>query len=266
MNHRYAQRFDEARKRGRSALIPFAVIGLNGDESFIRWIDMLIDNGADALELGIPFSDPVADGPVIQKASAQALAQGITIRRAFSLIDKVRARHPSIPIGLLVYANLVVAGGIDAFYQNAQKSGVDSVLIADVPVHMGKAFEAAAQKFGISPIYIATSDCDSERLSAIGHHSNAFVYMVSRPGVTGTDLRPALSRFDFTRIRRHIDVPIVIGFGIDGPEAARQAAEMGFDGVVVGTALVKHQLADDVVECQTLMQALAQAVVRSQRD
>ncbi|MGL5673707.1 MAG: tryptophan synthase subunit alpha, partial [Plesiomonas shigelloides] len=158
---RYQTLFQTLGERHEGAFVPFVTLGDPNREQSLAIIDTLIAAGADALELGFPFSDPSADGPTIQGASLRALQSGITPTQCFAMLSEIRARHPQIPIGLLMYANLVYARGIDAFYAACVQSGVDSVLIADVPVEESLPFRVAAQAHSIETIFICPPNANS---------------------------------------------------------------------------------------------------------
>ena len=164
---RYEQMFSRLTAANQGAFVPFVTLGDPTAELSFDIIKTLVDNGADALELGIPFSDPIADGPTIQGANIRALAAGVTPADAFAIIAKVRAYAPDLPIGLLLYSNLVMARGISHFYQQAKAAGVDSVLIADVPLIESLRFRQAALAEDIAPIFIATPNATDETLQEL---------------------------------------------------------------------------------------------------
>ncbi|MDN6832504.1 MAG: tryptophan synthase subunit alpha, partial [Enterobacterales bacterium] len=151
---RYQQLFAELKTRNEGAFVPFVTLGDPTPALSLEIVNTLIDAGADALELGIPFSDPLADGPTIQDATLRAFAAGVTPTLCFELLAEIRKKHPQIPIGLLMYANLVFHNGIDEFYQRCAEVGVDSVLVADVPIEESMPFRQAALRHGIAPIFI----------------------------------------------------------------------------------------------------------------
>ncbi|OEE39205.1 tryptophan synthase subunit alpha, partial [Vibrio anguillarum] len=159
---RYQTLFQRLADNNQGAFVPFVTIGDPDPEQSLRIMQTLVEAGADALELGIPFSDPLADGPTIQGANIRALDAGTTPDICFELITKIRAQYPDLPIGLLMYANLVYSRGIENFYQRCKNAGVDSVLIADVPTNESREFVAAADKYGIQPIFIAPPTASDE--------------------------------------------------------------------------------------------------------
>ncbi len=158
---RYESLFAQLKERKEGAFVPFVTLGDPGIEQSLKIIDTLIEAGADALELGIPFSDPLADGPTIQNATLRAFAAGVTPAQCFEMLALIRQKHPTIPIGLLMYANLVFNKGIDEFYAQCEKVGVDSVLVADVPVEESAPFRQAALRHNVAPIFICPPNADS---------------------------------------------------------------------------------------------------------
>jgi tryptophan synthase alpha chain len=193
------------------------------------------------IEVGIPFSDPIADGPVIQAAAVRALANGTTPADCFALLAAFRARHPGIPVGILTYANLVLARGRDDFYARAAAAGVDSVLVADVPLLEAAPYAEAARGHGIDPVLIAAANTPAQRLREIGRLGGGYTYCVARAGVTGTDQE---ARFDhqamLDALREAGAPPAVFGFGISRPAQVRAALAAGAAGVISGSAIVER--------------------------
>lgn len=253
---RYQQMFTRLNAESRGAFVPFVTIGDPSAELSFDIIKTLIDAGADALELGIPFSDPIADGPTIQSANIRAMAAGVTPAMCFDIISRIRAYHPTIPIGLLLYSNLVMAKGIDNFYQQAAQAGVDSVLIADVPLHESKLFRQSAIKHDIAPIFIVPPNVEDDDLRQIASYGRGYTYLLSRAGVTGTETVAAMPTSELiSRIRSYNPAPPLLGFGISTPEHVADAIASGAAGAISGSAIVKlieqHQQ-----EPQQLLQAL----------
>ena len=239
MTRRYEKMFIDLKKKNEGAFIPFVVLGDPNPEESEAILGTLIEAGADALELGIPFSDPVADGPVIQAADNRALESGASTDVCLAIIARVREKYRDIPIGLLVYANLVLRGGIDNFYTRSAESGVDSVLVADIPAAASKPFSDAAIKAGIDPVYIVPPNADDEKLPEIAALSKGYTYFLGRLGVTGTDREmetPASSRVEI--LKNAGAPPVVVGFGISRPEHVRAALDAGADGAIAGSAMV----------------------------
>ena len=235
---RYAQMFE--RLGGEGALGAFLMLGDPDLETSAALLDALVAGGADMVEVGIPFSDPVADGPVIQAASVRALAKGVTPADCFALLTHFRSRHPDIPVGLLTYANIVVARGREAFYEAARSAGVDSVLVADAPVMEAEPFAAAARAHGIDPVLIAAPNTPEATLRRVAELGQGYTYCVARAGVTGTETEMALNHGTLLEtLKRHDAPPPVLGFGISRPEHVRAALDAGAAGVISGSAIVK---------------------------
>lgn len=239
-SNRYQNSFTQLANKQQGAFIPFVTIGDPNAEQSFEIIKTLIDNGADALELGIPFSDPSADGLTIQFAAQRALAANINTDTCIEILKKVRAYNANIPIGLLLYANLVFARGIDTFYKDMNAAGVDSVLIADVPIRESKQFRDAAIKHNVAPIFIAPPNASSSTLQQVADLGEGYTYVLSRAGVTGTEVvanMPGKALID-TLTAYNAPAP-VLGFGISTPEHVKQAIENGAKGAISGSAVVK---------------------------
>jgi len=238
---RYSQLFRRLEAQHEGAFVPFLVLGDPDPETSLELIRCLVSNGADALELGLPFSDPVADGPVIQAAGTRALSRGATLDQAWTILAAARSEFPAVPIGLLVYANLVLHRSAESFYRAAAEAGVDSVLVADVPLLESGRLRTFAQARGIAPVLIAPPNADDERLAAVAAQSEGYVYVTSRPGVTGAD--QALQQ-DGARVIRTLraagSAPPLLGFGIAAPDHVRRALELGAAGAISGSAVVQH--------------------------
>jgi tryptophan synthase alpha chain len=236
---RYAAMFERLRTREEGALGAFVMLGDPDPATSAAILDALVEGGADMLEVGIPFSDPVADGPVIQAAAARALQAGVRPADCFTLIRRFRARHPEIPVGILTYANLVLARGLDAFYRSAAEAGADSVLVADVPVMEAPRFVAAARAWRIAPVLIAAANTPTERLRRIASLGGGYTYCVARAGVTGADAEVWFGHRAMLAALREADAPpSVFGFGISRPDHVRAALAAGAAGVISGSAIV----------------------------
>ncbi|MCA1931512.1 tryptophan synthase subunit alpha [Rheinheimera sp.] len=237
---RYQQLFSRLAAAKQGAFVPFVTMGDPGLELSFDIIKTLIDAGADALELGIPFSDPIADGPVIQNANIRALAAGVTPAQCFELIGRIRHYNKDIPIGLLLYSNLVMAKGIDNFYQQAQQAGVDSILIADVPLHESKLFRNAALKHDIAPIFIAPPNITDDSLRELASYGRGYTYLLSRAGVTGTETQAAMPASTLiNQLKEYNAAPTLLGFGISKPEHVKAAIASGAAGAISGSAIVQ---------------------------
>ena len=236
---RYDAMFSRLTAEGAGAFIPFAMLGDPAPAASYTVLASLIAGGADALELGLPFSDPVADGPVIQAAAVRALGAGATLESSWRTIREVRLNHPDLPIGILVYANLVSHRSLEQFYGEAGAAGVDSVLVADLPVSEAAPYCEAARNAGIAPVFIAPPNADAQRLAAIAAKGKGYTYVVTRRGVTGIDreLQHEGSAL-LSKLRELRAAPPVLGFGIATPHQVREAVSSGAAGAISGSAVV----------------------------
>lgn len=236
---RYSAMFARLENDKAGAFGPFVMIGDPDIETSEKIIVQLIESGADALELGIPYSDPIADGPTIQAASIRALDNHVTPGACLELLSRIRSRYPDIPMGLLLYSNLVVAKGIEHFYQHAAECGVDSILVADVPLREATPFLAAAKATGICQILIAPPNATEETLQQIGKHSQGYTYLLGRAGVTGAETAadvPADTLIN--KLTEYQCAPPILGFGISTPEQVATALKAGAAGAISGSATV----------------------------
>lgn len=237
---RYDQLFKRLAANKEGAFVPFVTLGDPSPELSLRVIDALVEGGADALELGIPFSDPLADGPTIQNATLRAFAAGTTTAQCFEMLASVRQKYPDLPIGLLMYANLVFANGIDAFYARCAEAGVDSVLVADVPVEESAPFRQAALRHNVAPIFICPPNASDDLLREIASHGRGYTYLLSRAGVTGAENRASLPLHHLiTKLREYNAAPPLQGFGISEPGQVKEAIASGAAGAISGSAIVK---------------------------
>jgi tryptophan synthase alpha chain len=234
---RIAPAFARARAQNRAAFIAYLCAGDPDFDASLAACRALLRAGVDVLELGVPFSDPLADGPTNQLASQRALAAGMTPARVFELVSRVRESSET-PIVLYVYFNLVFANGVEAFVKAARAAGVDGLLILDLPPEEGGDVAAVCRVQGMDTISLVAPTTVEARLPLIAAAATGFVYYVSREGVTGT--RDSLAEgigAAVGRIRRHTSLPVAVGFGISSRTQVAQAAALA-DGVVVGSALV----------------------------
>ena len=236
---RYAAMFERCAAANEGAFGAFLMLGDPDLETSAVLLDALVEGGADMVELGIPFSDPVADGPVIQAAAKRALGAGVRTQHCLDLITDFRARHADIPIGILTYANIVAARGIATFCGELADAGVDSLLVADVPSLEAAPYAAAAQGAGIDLVMIAAPNTLRHTLSRIAALSSGYTYCVARSGVTGSDAALALDHKALFDGLRAVDAPPpVLGFGISSPDQVREALASGAAGVISGSAIV----------------------------
>jgi len=249
LGKRYTTAFANLAEKKEGAFIPFVTIGDPTKAQSIAVIKTLIDAGADALELGIPFSDPSADGVTIQMAGIRALSAGISTETCLEILAEIRAYAPDMPIGLLLYGNLVFARGIDNFYRDMANAGVDSILIADVPIRESAPFRKSAADNGIAPIFIAPPNACEETLKEVAAFSHGYTYVLSRAGVTGTETKAAMPADNLINtLSTYNAPPPVLGFGISTPEQVKAAIDSGASGAISGSATVKiieQNLGDD---------------------
>ncbi len=234
---RFGKMFEELGKRREGAFIPFVVLGDPGVRVSEKILDVL-SRHADALELGLPFSDPIADGKRIQLADQRALKAGANTDKCFSVLRGLREKNNRIPIGLLVYYNLVLRYGPERFLRKAKKSGADAVLVADLPVEEAQGFRKLCRKNGLDEAFIVAPTTGKERMKKIIGAARGFVYAVSVLGVTGERSNVLESTALLVKkIKKISGIPVCVGFGVSKPGHARKIISMGADGVIVGSAV-----------------------------
>ena len=245
--NRITHRFQELRRAGRKALIPYITAGDPRPELTVPMLHALVAAGADIIELGVPFSDPMADGPVIQKACERALAQGMTPRRVLELVREFRQIDAQTPLVLMGYLNPIERMGHAAFVAAARDAGVDGVLTVDLPPEEAAEPIELMNAAGIAPIFLVAPTSSVERIRRTAQLAQGYLYYVSLKGVTGSAaLNVAEVAEKLATIRACTDLPLGVGFGIKDPPTAAAVARIA-DAVVVGSALVArmHELADD---------------------
>jgi len=257
--NRYEQTFKALKARNEIAFIPFAVAGdptLSISETIFK---TYIDSGADILEIGYPFSDPVADGPVNQRAAIRSVAAGLKHDTFFRLVKKLRV-YSRCPIGILMYANSAHHLGYDTFCRRASDAGIDSLLVADMPPEeSGELFEAM-EKYGLSIVHIVSELTPKDRMRYICDSLTGFVYVVSRLGTTGikSDMSTSVDG-TIARLRSVTNKPLCVGFGISRPAHVRHMKEANADGAIVGSALVKI-VEDNLGNASKMLKLLAKNV------
>ncbi|SKA03488.1 tryptophan synthase subunit alpha [Consotaella salsifontis] len=238
MTRRIEERFKTLKEEGRPALVTFLMAGDPDGETALDIIKALPAAGADLIELGMPFSDPMADGPAIQEAGRRALHGGETLKKTLATVARFRESDPATPLILMGYFNPIYVYGVQAFVDAALKAGVDGLIVVDLPPEMDDELCLPALEKGLSFIRLATPTTDDHRLPAVLKNTSGFVYYVSITGITGS-AAPDAKKVEAAvgRIKGHTDLPVCVGFGV---RTAEQAAEIGkaADGVVVGSALV----------------------------
>ncbi|RMH94981.1 tryptophan synthase subunit alpha [Lysobacter pythonis] len=235
---RLQTRFAELQARGRKALVPFVTAGDPALEATVSVMHALVEAGADVIELGVPFSDPMADGPVIQQASERAIARGAGLGHALAATREFRRRDADTPVVLMGYLNPVEIRGAEAFAREAADCGIDGVLLVDLPPEEAGPFRAAFGAAGIALIWLASPTTEAARLAMLNEIAEGYLYYVSYAGVTGADrLHAGDAGARLASIRVDSPVPVLAGFGIKDAESAAAMAKSA-DGVVVGSALV----------------------------
>ncbi len=244
---RIARRFGELAAAGKRALIPYVVAGDPQRSMTVMLMHKLVSAGADIIELGVPFSDPMAEGPVIQKAHERALANGTSLRDALAMVTEFRERDSETPVLLMGYANPVVAMGYARFADAAGEAGLDALLTVDMPPEEVEELNIELKRVGLDNIFLVAPTTLQQRIEKIAEVATGFVYYVSLKGVTGAghiDIEDVASHV--SRIRVCSELPVAVGFGIKDPESAAAIAKVA-DGVVVGSALVQL-IADRIAE------------------
>ncbi|KGF23343.1 tryptophan synthase subunit alpha [Corynebacterium tuscaniense] len=238
---RFTALFEALEAKNEGAFVPFVMLGDPSADDAVEIISTLIDAGADALELGVPFSDPVADGPTIQKAHLRALDGGATVNSCMEQIREIRRHHPDTPIGMLVYANVPYVRGLEKFYAELHEAGADAVLVPDAPVREGAPFVEAATAVGIDPVFIAPAQARPEVLEGVAAHSRGYIYAISRDGVTGTEHESQTTGLSdvVSNITSYGGPPVLLGFGISTPQHVADAIAAGASGAITGSAIAK---------------------------
>lgn len=257
---RYRAMFERLARAGEGAFVPFVNLCDPSPERSPLVLEALARGGADALELGIPFSDPTADGPVLEDAAHRAISNGSTVEKCLAVAKGFRAAHPTVPMSLMLYANLVEAAGAAAFFERAAEAGVDVILIPDLPLSMREAepaWDEAAAAAGIGLAAIAPPDASDAVLAGVAKRSAGYVYLLSRVGITGADREAEMpAPREVAELKRLGAAPLLLGFGVSRPEHVRAALAAGADGVVVGSAigltLNAHLDEDDAVLASAL--------------
>ncbi|MFL9501275.1 tryptophan synthase subunit alpha [Rhodopseudomonas palustris] len=238
MTTRIDTRFGELKQQGRPALVTFVMAGDPDLDTSLQILKALPAAGADVIEIGMPFTDPMADGPAIQAAGLRALKTGTTLKKTLGLVRDFRATDNATPLVLMGYYNPIYIYGVDAFLADAKAAGVDGLIIVDLPPEEDEELCLPAMKAGLNFIRLATPTTDEKRLPAVLANTSGFVYYVSITGITGSASADASAvGAAVQRIKRHTNLPVCVGFGIRTPEAAQAIAAQA-NGAVVGSALI----------------------------
>jgi tryptophan synthase alpha chain len=270
MTTRIDVRFAELSKQGRPALVTYVMAGDPDPATSLSILKALPNAGADIIEFGIPFTDPMADGPSIQAAGLRALKVGMTLKKTLDMVRTFRKEDDATPLVLMGYYNPIYIYGVDTFLADAKAAGVDGLIIVDLPPEEDNELCIPALKAGLNFIRLATPTTDDKRLPAVLANTSGFVYYVAIAGITGgAAADPGVVGQAVARIKRHTRLPVCVGFGIRTPDGARAIAEKA-NGAVVGTALVDalhatldgegHATAKTVGAVADLVSALAQGV------
>lgn len=253
------ERIQLAFTTGRPAFMPYSVLGYPDRAGGLAVIQTLVEAGADLLELGVPFSDPLADGPTIQAATQKALENGVTLRDCLAQVQELRQQGMQTPALLMGYINPILAYGLEQLVADAAAAGVDGFIVPDLPPEEAGELEAACAQHGLALVYLLAPTSTPERIKLAAKKSQGFIYLVSLTGVTGArnELAPDLAEF-VARVRAQTDLPLAVGFGIGSGRQARAVAQLA-DGVIVGSALVKRA-AESLERVRELAAELRQAL------
>jgi len=227
------------RAEGRLGLIAYLTVGYPDVESTLRLVPALAAGGAAMVELGVPFSDPLADGATIQRASHRALAQGVTVNVCLDVVSRLRRGGLTIPLVLMGYYNPILAYGVEEFVRDAADAGADGLIVVDLPPEEALPVQSACAGRGMNLIYLLAPTSSDERIALVAGRASGFVYCVSLAGVTGArrDLSPGLGEF-LARVRRHTSLPLAVGFGISQVEHVQAVARLGAQAAVIGSAII----------------------------
>lgn len=254
-----ARRFAERRAEGRAALVAYVTAGFPDPAVTVQALEALASAGADVLELGIPFSDPLADGPTIQRSSFVALERGMTVRRALEALAGFRRSHDT-PVVVFTYLNPVLRYGVEAFCRDARGAGAQGILITDLPLGSDPALEATVAASGLDLVRLVAPTSPEERIDEVAAGGSGFLYYISRTGVTGArdELPPGLAD-EVRAVRARVRLPVAVGFGISTPEQAAAVAGVA-DGVVVGSALIRRLEEEGVEGARAFVARLRRAM------
>ncbi len=252
--------FASLQATGRKALIPFITAGDPAPEATLPLLRALVDGGADIIELGVPFSDPMADGPTIQRASERALKQGMTLRRVLGIVAQFRTENADTPVVLMGYANPIEAMGLERFVAAAKDAGVDGVLVVDYPPEEAAAFARVMRAAGLDPIFLLAPTSTEQRFADVAELGSGYLYYVSLKGVTGSanlDFADVAQRIPL--IRAKVGMPVGVGFGIRDAESAQRIAEVA-DAVVIGSRIIEEIENSPVAEAAARVAAFLRGI------
>lgn len=241
MHNRITDKFRELAEKGERALICYVVAGYPNLATSKQVIDSLVNGGADIIEVGIPFSDPIADGPTIQAASNIALKNGMTPEKALNLVRVVRNKHPNLPILAMTYSNILVRPGMEKFMHASKQCGLDGFILPDLPVEEADIYTSAASRLNLATVFLVSPNTTDTRLRQIVANTTGFLYVVSVYGITGA--RNSFQKYSLDTIRKvkqtaGAKVPVAVGFGISRPVHAKIMTAAGAEGIIVGSAII----------------------------
>ena len=252
-------RLGELKKQGRKGLIVYLTAGYPGMDITLEAVLAAAEAGADLVEIGIPFSDPIADGPVIQKAATLALKAGATTAKTLELIRRIRSRS-SVPLAVMTYINTILSYGPEEFVRDAKVAGVDGIIVPDLPPEEAGLLAGNCSAGDVALIKFVAPTSTADRIKTICQGAEGFIYCISTTGVTGVravDYSAVAAAI--SQVRANTDLPVAIGFGIGGPEAARAAAEHA-DAVIIGSAIIEQLTSDGVDGVRRLVGSIRQGL------
>ncbi|MCK5460638.1 tryptophan synthase subunit alpha [Candidatus Gracilibacteria bacterium] len=256
--NRYQKTFSELKAKGEMGFMPFWMLGDPDLKSSQKIVEMLAQH-ADLLELGIPFSDPLADGKTIQASADRAIKRGATVGKCLDIVGNLRVKFPEKPIGLLVYLNLILQFGIDDFFVECKKQGVDSVLIPELPEGEVSLVENSAKGHEIDLIFLVSTNTPKERVTSILEKAGGFLYAISTPGITGAKEKIATKTLEMIKdLKTQTEIPVCVGFGISSPKHLALLKENGADGGIIGSKLFEFR--NDINAMEKFCKACKKAI------
>ena len=241
-NNLLIKKFQELSKKNESALICYALAGYPDIKTTKEIISTMVDGGADIIEIGIPFSDPIADGPTIQEASYNALIKGITPPKSLEIIHDIKKKYPQLPLVAMTYSNILVRVGFNKFMQEAKRRGIDGFILADMPIEESEEYIKEASNLGLATIFMVSPNTKEQRIKSIASKSSGFLYVVSVIGITG--MRESFEKYtanNITKVKEIIpnsSIPVAVGFGISTPSHCKFMINAGADAIIVASAII----------------------------
>lgn len=257
---RIEETFDRLKVEGRTGFVAFLTVGYPEIDATVGLVSALVDGGADVIELGVPFSDPLAEGPTIQASSFRALQNGVTMRTCLDVVRELRAKGVKAPLVFMGYYNPVLAYGVEEFARDAVAAGADGIIPVDLPPEEAGPLHEACQKHGLRLIFLLAPTSTDERIRQVAERASGFVYCVSLTGVTGArdELAPELGEF-IERVRKRVNLPIAVGFGISQPRHFRAVGRLA-DAAVIGSAIIDEITNGDPSEREERLKHYAEVV------